>query len=165
MALSSAFRRVLNGSSVSAPSAVQWGFSSLRYNSTLTTPKLFVSGTFPTQILQSYIACGCPRFFSSGILKIGDFFDQEISVVSLPDGYTKNGIEEILDFGDSRNLEIREIHSYIFFFLCVWDTLCVILFPFLSGLFLAFGGRTCQRMKLLKSPDLLCSINVHNSQF
>lgn len=124
MALSSAFRRVLNGSSVSAPSALQWGFSSLRYNSTLTTPKLFVSGTFPTQILQSYIACGCSRFFSSGILKIGDFFDQEISVVSLPDGYTKNGIEEILDFGDSRNLEIREIHSYIFFCCCVRYFVC-----------------------------------------
>ncbi|RWR95450.1 RNA recognition motif domain-containing protein [Cinnamomum micranthum f. kanehirae] len=45
MALSSAFRRVLNGSSASsAPSVLQWGFSSIRHNSTLTTPKLFVSG-------------------------------------------------------------------------------------------------------------------------
>lgn len=143
MALSSAFRRVLNGSSVSAPSALQWGFSSLRYNSTLTTPKLFVSGTFPTQILQSYIACGCPRFFSSGILKIGDFLDQEISVVSLPDGYTKNGIEEILDFGDSRNLEIREIHSYIFYFLFfVCDILCVSFYFHFSVVFswLLVGG-------------------------
>ncbi|GAV62692.1 RRM_1 domain-containing protein [Cephalotus follicularis] len=44
MAFASSFRRVLTGSSSSVSSVVQSQFSSIRFTSTLTTPKLFISG-------------------------------------------------------------------------------------------------------------------------
>lgn len=58
MAFMSSFRRVLGGSATALPSQ----FAAIRHNSTLTSPKLFISGTFLHSqfFLSNSSPCVCP---------------------------------------------------------------------------------------------------------
>ena len=48
MAFVSGIRRVLGGGSSTASSILQSQYTSIRFNTTLTSPKLFISGTPPS---------------------------------------------------------------------------------------------------------------------
>ena len=77
MAFVSGIRRVLGGGSSTASSILQSHYTSIRFNTTLTSPKLFISGTSPSLFSKLFFVW-FPGILCGKCYKSESIFDLEI---------------------------------------------------------------------------------------